>query len=322
MECRGCSPALQRAITDFGADDPFAGAAGKLKEHYGIDLPVSTIRMITEKHGEALWARQSQGSAWPDRPGVAALITEMDGSMLPVVETAEPVWGEVAVDRRTTRQLRWKETRLCLAHEPGSVSPVFAATTGGAEQAGAQWRHCVIAAGAGSRTGIHALGDGACWITDQMELQLGTQAQYLVDFYHLCDYLSAAADAVAASEKQGWMEEKKTLLKQNRWIEVLRDLEPFLEPVDTPDDDAPVRACHRYIDNRSNCLDYQGALAKDLPIGSGEIESAHRYILQNRLKIAGAWWTMNNLAKMVALRVVRANRGWENYWAEIGRQAA
>jgi len=164
------------------------------------------------------------------------------------------------------------------------------------------------------------LGDGACWITDQMELQLGTQARYLVNFYHLGDYLWAAA--VAASDKQSWMEAKKTLLKQNRWREVLKELEPFLEPADTADDDAPVRTCHRYINNRSNCLDYQGALAKDLLIGSGEIESAHRYILQNRLKIAGACWTLNNLAKMVALRVVRANRGWEDYWSEIGRQAA
>jgi hypothetical protein len=28
-----------------------------------------------------------------------------------------------------------------------------------------------------------------------------------------------------------------------------------------------------------------------LPIGSGEIESAHRYVFQTRLKIAGGWWT-------------------------------
>jgi len=27
-----------------------------------------------------------------------------------------------------------------------------------------------------------------------MEEQFGTLAQYLVDFYHLCEYLSAAAD--------------------------------------------------------------------------------------------------------------------------------
>jgi len=52
-----------------------------------------------------------------------------------------------------------------------------------------------------------------------------------------------------------------------------------------------------------------------LPIGSGEIESAHRYVFQNRLKIAGGWWKMENLGKMIALRVLRANGGWEDYWS-------
>jgi hypothetical protein len=49
--------------------------------------------------------------------------------------------------------------------------------------------------------------------------------------------------------------------------------------------------------HRSYGLDYQGALAKDLPMGWGEIESAHRYLFQKRLKIAGAWWKAENLAK-------------------------
>jgi hypothetical protein len=31
--------------------------------------------------------------------------------------------------------------------------------------------------------------DGAVWITEQMEAQFGAQANYLVDFPHLCGYL-------------------------------------------------------------------------------------------------------------------------------------
>jgi hypothetical protein len=44
-------------------------------------------------------------------------------------------------------------------------------------------------------------------------------------------------------------------------------------------------------------------------------------VIQNRLKIAGAWWKMENLSKMLALRVVRANRDWEDYWS-CGQKAA
>jgi len=63
-------------------------------------------------------------------------------------------------------------------------------------------------------------------------------------------------------------------------------------------------------------------LAAGLPIGSGEIESAHRYVIQIRLKIAGAWWKIENLDKMLALRVLRANGGWGDYWSSIDQRAA
>jgi hypothetical protein len=118
------------------------------------------------------------------------------------------------------------------------------------------------------------------------------------------------------------MEAKKDWLKDNRWQDVLEALQPFLEPANIPDLEAPVRACFRYISNHSNFLDYKGALTAGLPIGSGEIESAHRYVFQNRLKIAGGWWKMENLQKMIALRVARANRGWEVYWSNVNQKAA
>jgi len=322
VACRQCSEALQRAITDFGADGPFADAAAKLREHYGIDVPVSTVRAITEHHGAMMRARQPQASPWPEAAGVGRLIAELDGSMVPRVETGAAGAEQGPRDRRKTRQVSWTEARLCLVREPGSVTPRFGATMGSVEAAGDQLWECAVAAGAGHQTRVHGLGDGAPWITDQVDRTFGTQATYLVDFYHLCDYLAAAADVVAGPEKAAWMEEKKTWLRENRWPEVLDTLRPFVEPDSVADKDAPVRACSRYISNRTDCLDYQGALAAGLPIGSGEIESAHRYIIQSRLKRAGAWWTLDNLENMLALRVLRANREWHAYWSQGNQQAA
>ena len=314
MTCRACSVALQRAITDFGADDPFAGAAAKLREHYGIEVPVSTVRAVTEHHGAVMRARAPQGSPWPEGPGVAVLIAEMDGSMVPVVETAGPGDGVRPRDRRTTRQLRWTEARLCLAQTPGSVTPRFGATMGSVDEAGDQLWEGALAAGFGRQTQVHGLGDGAPWITDQIERTFGMQATYLIDFYHVCDYLAAAADAVARPQKSAWMDAQKTALKENRWSAVLDTLRPSLEPDEVADRDAPVRACYRYLSNRPEHLNYHAALAAELPIGSGAIESAHRYVLQSRLKRSGAWWTLENLRNMLALRVLRANREWDEYW--------
>jgi Uncharacterised protein family (UPF0236) len=309
-------------MTDFGADNAFAEAVAKLKEHYGIEVPVSAVRGFTEEQGAAMLAQEKGKSDWPDRAGVPVLIAEMDGSMLPVVEVAEPGGGEAAIDRRKTRQVGWKEARLVLAHTPGSVTPIFGATLGSVEEAGERLAVCALEAGGGSQTKIHGVGDGAVWITEQMETQFGTQAQYLVDFYHLCDYLAAAGEVIAGKDKPAWMEEKKEWLKENRWKDVLEALRPFLEPDNIPDPEAPVRACFRYLSNHSNFLDYKGALAAGLPIGSGEIESGHRYVFQHRLKIAGSWWKMENLKKMIALRVLRANGGWQDYWSNVHQEAA
>ncbi len=44
--------------------------------------------------------------------------------------------------------------------------------------------------------------------------------------------------------------------------------------------EGPVTDCDCYLRKRLTHLDYQGALEKGLPIGSGEIESAHRYVIR------------------------------------------
>jgi hypothetical protein len=63
-------------------------------------------------------------------------------------------------------------------------------------------------------------------------------------------------------------------------------------------------------------LDYKSALENDLPIGSGEIESAHRYVIQKRLKVAGDWWLEQTAEDMLALRTLLANDNWDKYWVQ------
>ena len=68
--------------------------------------------------------------------------------------------------------------------------------------------------------------------------------------------------------------------------------------------------------------DYRQALAEGLPIGSGEIESAHRYLAQQRLKRPGAWWRVEHAEHMLALRINRINGDWDAYWKALARQPA
>ncbi len=50
---------------------------------------------------------------------------------------------------------------------------------------------------------------------------------------------------------------------------------------------------------------------------SGEVESAHRYIPQKRLKIPGATWHPDIVNPMLALRVIRANEWWSDFWTHL-----
>ncbi len=305
-------------VTDLGADLPFAQAAGKLLEHYGVALSPSTIRHVTEGHAQALVADGDDEPAWPTQTGVVTVIAESDGGMVPLVE-GDPD----SPDRRRGKRLLWKEAKLSLAHAHGSSTRVYGATLGGGvEVAGRQLLACAIAAGLGTNSQVHALGDGAPWIADQVAARFGTQGTYTVDFFHVCDYLADAAKAGAPDDPKTWLENQKKRLKLNQNPLVLVALGAALEPAAVPDADAPVWACHRYLSNRLDHLDYQGALAQGLPIGSGEIESAHRYVVQQRLKRPGAWWTPDNAEAMLALRITRANGQWSTYWQDDLKQAA
>ncbi len=115
---------------------------------------------------------------------------------------------------------------------------------------------------------------------------------------------------------------QKRRLKRNQVAAVLGTLRPHLEGERVPNKSAPVRLAYRYLDNRRHQLDYKGAIAAQLPIGSGEIESAHRSVIQQRLKRAGSWWSVEKAEAMLALRVLRANQDWHTYWSKLATTAA
>jgi len=314
VTCRSYSTPLQRIITDFGADFPFGRITKKLKEHYGISVPVSSAQKITQAHAAQVLKEHQTQTQIPGEKGVAQLIVEMDGSMIPIVETESTTAQNQKIDRRKTRTVGWREARLCLARQTGLSQPIFGVTLGSVDDAGDQLAHSAIRAGVGTDTSVHGVGDGAPWIVNQVKRIFGPETTYLIDFYHLCDYLAAASAKCAPQNPQSWMKQQKRRLKHNQVKAVLKSLKPHLEPENFPDEKAPVRSCYRYLINRPGQFNYQNAIQDDLPIGSGEIESAHGYVIQQRLKLSGCWWKLENAMTMLALRVLRANGDWDSYW--------
>ncbi len=298
-------------MSDFGADHSFAEAAHKVQEHYGVELPSSGLRQCTLVHARASGAVPHTA---PKQPA-ETLITEMDGTMLPIVATK----SGPELDGRKNKELFWREARLCLARPAEAVDAVYGATFGTVQLAGLLWRQVAETAGLGPQSRVHGLGDGANWIVKLFQEQFGagkdSQATYTVDFHHVSDYLAPAAQIVAPVKNQDWLHQKQELLLKNKVNRVLGNLEPHLEPLQQKE--APVRTAHGYISERQPYMDYAGAKAAGLPIGSGEVEGGHRHVLQKRLKIAGAWWLERNAESMLHLRTLRANGDWNKYWAQI-----
>jgi hypothetical protein len=302
-------------LTDFGADHSFAQAVAKVKEHYLIEVPISAARKQTQTHAAQMQARESATASLP-KGGVAQVIAETDGCMIPIVKIA----AKGPKDRRKRRQLDWQEARLSLAYKAGTLQKQYQATLQAVGVAGGQLLECARRAGAGQKSRIHCVGDGAAWIVRQVEERFDGRANYLIDFYHVSEYLAKAGEAIT-STAPAWRRRQQERLKSNQVGKVLDELTPHLEEEIEEESQAPVRACWRYLSNRLANLDYRGAIVAGLPIGSGEVESGNRSVIQARLKRSGAWWKEENAEAMLALRALRASRQWESYWDDL-RQAA
>jgi Uncharacterised protein family (UPF0236) len=318
-------------MTDFGADESFAKASEKMKEHYGIEVPISAVRNVSQEHGGQMLANEEESEL--GKQGARLVIAGMDGSMIPIVSIKDKEKGRKIRDKRKCRELGWREARLCVARDPRSVSGHYRATLGDVQEAGKQLVGCVAEAGGGKTTKLHIVADGAPWIASQVDEQFGEQANFLIDFYHVSEYLAAASELLGENNKQGWFAKQQRRLKVNNTNDVLQDL-VALEALEKANltragkttsatkEEQPASTCRRYIENRLQYLDYKRALNAGLPISSGETESGHRWIIQARLKISGAWWTIANAQRMLKLRTMRASREWESYWRSVSQAAA
>jgi hypothetical protein len=296
-------------LTDFGCEHSFAKAAESVQEHYGFEIGVSAVRSVTLKHAQRAQEQLEKGYAQSFRilpkVGASHVIAEADGTMICTVEAGK---------RKGKRPRDWKELKLVAAQAKDSLTTFYGATFARVEGVGCRLGHCARKAGWGLNSRIHAVGDGAEWIRLQSAEVFGTQGTFLCDFFHVSEYLAAAAEASQGNKADRWRRTQQRRLKRGAIEKVIETLEHSLEPEGTPEEEAPVRSAHRYLTNRTDCLDYPKAIELGLPIGSGMIESGHRHVLQARLKKAGTAWLRVHADQIAHLRVLRANREWASLW--------
>jgi hypothetical protein len=306
---RSVSRRLGRVLSDFGIEHSFARAALRVHEHYGFEINPSAVRKATLKSAQCAAGLLEKEYARDFRAlppeGANQLIAEVDGSMICTVEPGK---------RSGKRPRKWKEMRLSAAQAHRSTRAFYAASFGAVDQIGRQLGHCAKEAGRGLKSDIHCLGDGAEWIRLQSREIFGDRGRFLCDYFHVTEYLAAAAPTCRPGAGGQWRRAQQKRLKNRAAHKVIKELEAHLEEDSVAEEQAPVRAAHRYLSNRIENLDYAGALEKELPIGSGLIESGHRHVLQARLKLPGCAWLPDNAEKLAQLRVLRTNNRWEEIW--------
>jgi hypothetical protein len=306
---RGRSRRLERVLTDFGSEHSFARAAQSVREHYGFEIGASMVRTATLKHAQRARTQLQKEYEQPFRvlPAVGAdyVVAEADGTMICTVEPGS---------RKGRRPREWKEMRLTAAQALDSATTVYAATFGRVEETGRRWGHCARQAGWGLNSRIHTVGDGADGIRLQSREIFGEAGSFLCDFFHVSEYLGGGAPVCGGPKADPWRRTQQKRLRRGAYQQVIESLAGHLEPLGTPEEDAPVRHGHRYLSNRTDCLDYPRALALGLPIGSGMIESGHRHVLQARLKKAGTAWLKDHADQIAHLRVIRSSHQWLSLW--------
>jgi hypothetical protein len=72
--------------------------------------------------------------------------------------------------------------------------------------------------------------------------------------------------------------------------------------------------CARYLINKRDLIDYAEALRQGLPIATGVIEGACRYLVKDRMDRTGARWSLDGAEAVLRLRALRTNGDFDAYW--------
>jgi hypothetical protein len=298
------SKRCQKFMTDFGIEESFHEAAKRMKEHHGVDVNVCALRHITQKHARR--ATELLINALPVDKKSKQMVLEMDGEMVPLVEYKK------STDKRKTKTNLWGELRVSAVQNHHEVNWKYASSFNSPDELGDRTRIIMESIGFDEKTLVHGVGDGAKWIYEQGERLAGSNFSYTIDQPHLCEYFTNAAKA--------WREDAKEEVKRLKKLADEGKIQVVVEELEMRQKEYPLHKgledCLRYIKNRPGQFEYDKIKGKELPVGSGKIESTHRSLMQKRLKKPGAWWLKSNADKMADLRTLRANGKWHLLWQE------
>jgi hypothetical protein len=222
-----------------------------------------------------------------------------DGSML---FTREEGWKEVKVGRifKSSDCIHAEGKAGCISHSQ------YIAHLGGHQVFTAEMEK-LLDKYVSRKQPIVFLSDGATWIKNWVE-DAYPQAISILDFYHALEHLHDFGKEVLKDEdaRKKWVEQCKAMLLEGQVKSVMKEVAKF----DSTHHKEASKLIEYYRSNerRMNYPAYKKIGAGI--IGSGAIESAHRTVVQKRMKQSGQRWGKQGAQNMLNLRVVNKNKQW------------
>ena len=217
--------------------------------------------------------------------------------------------------KKSSRKIDWKETRVAFARPvEDKKQRTFVARMGKYSEIIQQLVGAAYDRGLFSESQIFALADGAIGLKEALE-DAFPQLQFILDRPHLKQHLYAGAEAMGLSSKLKIpiLDAIISLIDVGKVHKIIKNFQNYQGT-----GAKQIETLANYLIRFQDCVDYRKFKRLGLPIGSGEIESAHKYIPQKRLKIAGATWHPDRINPMLALRIIRANNWWSEFWNKYG----
>jgi hypothetical protein len=158
--------------------------------------------------------------------------------------------------------------------------------------------------------------------------QLAEQRQIpvpiVVDFIHVAQYVWEAALALYPDDRPDqdqWVRTRLLELLRGKASAVAGGMRrSATRRAMTAAARQPVDACADYLIDHAPYLQYDLALAEGLPIASGVVEGACRYLVNDRMNLTGARWSLRGAEAVLRLRALRASDDFDDYWAFHERQ--
>lgn len=165
------------------------------------------------------------------------------------------------------------------------------------------------------------IADGAKWIWNWAD-DFYADATQILDFYHakehLCDF--AVNYFQESGQREQWIEQQCQVMLEEDVGKVIEDLKGLPLNPDKKTEKQKQKLIEYYRKNRKR-MRYSVFLKRGLLIGSGAVESAHRHVLQQRMKLSGQHWTKKGFQQIANLRVVQKSNNW-NRIKELTKKAA